>query len=47
METVVEVFPSYPIFLWITWCKILFIAGDQFWKTFFIGRWRTVKKIKK
>lgn len=33
METVVPLFPSYPIFLWITWCKILFIASDQFWKT--------------
>ena len=33
METVVGLFPSYPIFLWITWCKILFIVGDQFWKT--------------
>ncbi|WP_425325301.1 hypothetical protein [Phytobacter massiliensis] len=21
--------PSYPIFLWITWCKILFIVSDQ------------------
>ena len=30
METVVGVFPSYHIFLWITWCKILFIVGDQF-----------------
>ncbi|WP_413774302.1 MULTISPECIES: hypothetical protein [Enterobacteriaceae] len=28
-------FPSYPIFLWITWCKILFIVSDQNWKTFF------------
>lgn len=35
METVVGLFPSYPIFLWITWCKILFIVGDQFWKTRF------------
>ncbi len=33
METVVLLFPSYPTFLWITWCKILFIASDQFWKT--------------
>ncbi|WP_420808853.1 hypothetical protein [Cedecea colo] len=29
------VLPSYPIFLWITWCKILFIVGDQNWKRFF------------
>lgn len=35
METVVGLFPSYPIFLWITGCKILFIVGDQFWKTRF------------
>ncbi|WP_309146804.1 hypothetical protein [Klebsiella oxytoca] len=21
--------------MWITWCKILFIASDQFWKTRF------------
>ncbi|VTQ20762.1 Uncharacterised protein [Escherichia coli] len=33
METVVEVFHSYPSFLWITWCKILFIFSDQIWKT--------------
>lgn len=33
METVVEVFHSYPSFLWITWCKILFIVSDQIWKT--------------
>ena len=33
METVVEVFHSYPSFLWITWCKILFIVSDQNWKT--------------
>ncbi|MBS1203238.1 MAG: hypothetical protein H6R25_137 [Proteobacteria bacterium] len=37
METVVSLFNSYPIFLWITWCKILFIASDQIWKT-----WRVV-----
>ncbi|HHT2832019.1 hypothetical protein [Klebsiella aerogenes] len=30
-----RLFPSYPIFLWITWCKILFIVSDQFWKTRF------------
>ncbi|TKU10088.1 hypothetical protein FDW86_07630 [Citrobacter sp. wls828] len=35
METVVGVFHSYPIFLWITWCKILFIVSDQNWKTQF------------
>ena len=35
METVVGVFHSYPIFLWITWCKILFIVSDQNWKTHF------------
>ncbi|WHP32338.1 hypothetical protein QMG90_05245 [Trabulsiella odontotermitis] len=29
------VFPSYPIFLWITGCKILFIVSDQFRKTSF------------
>ncbi|EIX9095166.1 hypothetical protein B6I61_17105 [Klebsiella pneumoniae] len=28
-----SLFPSYPTFLWITWCKILFIVSDQFWKT--------------
>ncbi|PDO84317.1 hypothetical protein BK796_18370 [Kosakonia pseudosacchari] len=33
METVVTLFPSYPTFLWITWCKILFIVSDQIWKT--------------
>ncbi|KZO62210.1 hypothetical protein AAW06_14025 [Escherichia coli] len=33
METVVRVFHSYPSFLWITWCKILFIFSDQNWKT--------------
>ncbi|WP_318371717.1 hypothetical protein [Enterobacter sp.] len=33
METVVRVFTSYPTFLWITWCKILFIVSDQIWKT--------------
>ncbi|AMO47355.1 Hypothetical protein AKI40_0932 [Enterobacter sp. FY-07] len=26
-------FPSYPTFLWITGCKILFIVSDQIWKT--------------
>ncbi|WP_263457882.1 MULTISPECIES: hypothetical protein [Tenebrionibacter/Tenebrionicola group] len=35
METVVRIFPGYPIFLWITWCKILFIVGDKKWKTGF------------
>ncbi|MGL4726611.1 MAG: hypothetical protein ACRCWW_19275 [Scandinavium sp.] len=29
METVVALFHSYPIFLWITGCKILFIVSDQ------------------
>lgn len=33
METVVRVFLTYPTFLWITWCKILFIVSDQIWKT--------------
>lgn len=33
METVVAVLHSYPNFLWITWCKILFIVSDQNWKT--------------
>ncbi len=33
METVVPVFLTYPTFLWITWCKILFIVSDQIWKT--------------
>ncbi|WP_420802285.1 hypothetical protein [Trabulsiella odontotermitis] len=33
METVVGVIRSYPIFLWITGCKILFIVSDQFRKT--------------
>ena len=46
METVVGLFPSYPIFLWITWCKILFIASDQFWKTCF-HHFHNDKKIKK
>ncbi|WP_309247383.1 hypothetical protein [Klebsiella variicola] len=32
-----RLFPSYPNFLWITWCKILFIVSDQFWKTCFHG----------
>ena len=47
METVVAVFPSYPIFLWITWCKILFIVGDQFWKTFFFADDSGVRETKK
>ncbi|WP_408609097.1 hypothetical protein [Cedecea lapagei] len=39
MEPVVGLFPSYPTFLWITWCKILFIVSDQIWKSFFqVGR---------
>ncbi|KWV99145.1 hypothetical protein VL22_0214920 [Escherichia fergusonii] len=33
MKPVVWVFHSYPNFLWITWCKILFIFSDQNWKT--------------
>ncbi|HHJ4370697.1 TPA: hypothetical protein ACQJNA_001102 [Klebsiella variicola] len=32
-----RLFPSYPNYLWITWCKILFIVSDQFWKTCFHG----------
>lgn len=47
METVVGLFPSYPIFLWITWCKILFIVGDQFWKTRFYKFHRGKKSQKK
>ncbi|MDV0341163.1 hypothetical protein V8953_20940 [Klebsiella michiganensis] len=39
-------FPSYPIFLWITGCKILFIVGDQFWKTRF-HHFHSGKKVKK
>ncbi|RJT27470.1 hypothetical protein D6029_02420 [Buttiauxella izardii] len=35
MEPVVGFFTSYPIFLWITRCKILFIPGDQNGKRFF------------
>lgn len=35
METVVVVLHSYPNFLWITLCKILFIVSDQNWKTRF------------
>jgi hypothetical protein len=46
METVVGLFPSYPIFLWITGCKILFIVGDQFWKTRF-HHFHSGKKSKK
>ncbi|WP_418000031.1 hypothetical protein [Klebsiella michiganensis] len=46
METVVALFPSYPIFLWITGCKILFIVGDQFWKTRF-HHFHSGKKVKK
>ncbi|WP_236633892.1 hypothetical protein [Siccibacter colletis] len=38
-------FPSYPIFLWITWCKILFIVSDQFWKT--RSRHRAAKNLTK
>lgn len=47
METVVGLFPSYPIFLWITGCKILFIVGDQFWKTPFhhFHRGKKTKKV--
>ena len=33
MEPVVVVIPTYPTFLWITGCKILFIVSDQIWKT--------------
>ncbi|MGD8108415.1 hypothetical protein ACQE32_17450 [Pantoea sp. FN0302] len=33
METVCEKKLSYPMFLWITRCKILFIAGDNVGKT--------------
>lgn len=33
METVVPFIPTYPTFLWITGCKILFIVSDQIWKT--------------
>ncbi|PNS10992.1 hypothetical protein COO59_13745 [Mixta theicola] len=33
METVWEKKLSYPMFLWITGCKILFIAGDNVGKT--------------
>ncbi|WP_376749936.1 hypothetical protein [Atlantibacter subterraneus] len=33
MEPVLSSFTSYPIFLWITWCKILFIVSDLIWKT--------------
>ncbi|WP_167373272.1 hypothetical protein [Pantoea alhagi] len=33
METVCEKKLSYPTFLWITRCKILFIAGDNVGKT--------------
>ncbi|WP_373922641.1 hypothetical protein, partial [Enterobacter hormaechei] len=29
--------PSYPIFLWITWCKILFIVSDQNCTTCFLA----------
>ncbi len=47
METVVGLFPSYPIFLWITGCKILFIVGDQFWKTPFHHFHRGKKNEKK
>ena len=47
METVVGLFPSYPIVLWITWCKILFIVGDQFWKTRFYKFHRGKKSQKK
>lgn len=35
MEPVLALFSSYPTFLWITWCKILFIVSDQIWKTLF------------
>lgn len=38
METVVGVFPSYPTFLWITGCKILFIVSDQNGETFFVAK---------
>lgn len=47
METVVRVMPSYPIFLWITWCKILFIVSDQILTTGFLTqaeRFQTNKK---
>jgi len=33
METVCGKKLSYPMFLWITGCKILFIAGDNVGKT--------------
>ncbi|MEO3990628.1 hypothetical protein [Pseudocitrobacter cyperus] len=47
METVVGLFPSYPIFLWITGCKILFIASDQNWKTFFLRLFHEENREKK
>jgi len=50
MKPVVEFFSSYPIFLWITWCKILFIVSDQFGKSFFhlniYPMWKTKKQYK-
>ncbi|MGX9743261.1 hypothetical protein [Pseudocitrobacter corydidari] len=42
-----RLFPSYPTFLWITWCKILFIASDQNWKTFFLQLFHEQKHKKK
>ena len=47
METVVPVFLTYPTFLWITWCKILFIVSDQIWKTFLAVAQQTERKGKK
>lgn len=47
METVVWVFLTYPTFLWITWCKILFIVSDQIWKTLRAVAQQTQSKRKK
>jgi hypothetical protein len=44
MEPVVRVITSYPTFLWITWCKILFIVSDQIWTTFSRVKKKTKKK---
>lgn len=47
METVPGVFHSYPSFLWITGCKILFIVGDQICKNHFSVAQRASQEQKK
>ncbi|WP_435529699.1 hypothetical protein [Paramixta manurensis] len=38
---------SYPSFLWITWCKILFIVDDNMGKPGFVPSARAASAAKK